>query len=491
MPRTMPKLKIPALIRRPVLKITPARLLRGGRLKDTGRLPRYLGLAAIGAVCIWTPIGTYLSTAPLRFTSDLSLILPGAGASASVNLDRIGQASSFASSPYAHTSVSPTETYKRLIVADRILGSAAKAVGMETRDFGKPRIELVDQTGLIHASIVGNSPEDAQARGDALLAAFFTEIEALRTDELDRRELGAGEAIESYRQSVLATREEISELQKKTGLISAVQFDALVAETDDLARNADDLAAALGEKSEAVAALAETLTSTPKMAAAALKLHADTSFTALMDETAVQATLLSGKSARFGANHPEVMAARASHFAAQDAAMDRAERITGLDRATLSTLDISHVGSRAGLLSDLVSLEAERSGLSNEYQGAIARLEKARARQLALIEPAARLEDLQRDFSVAEAVFASAIARTQTNKADLFASYPLVQVLEDPSLPFAPSSPRRKLAIAAGIAATIFMLTGLALGWMRRSLVDRLLKPAEERDFDDHLVPAE
>lgn len=491
MPRPLPKLKIPALIRRPVLKITPARLLRGGRPNDAGRLPRYLGLAAIGAVCIWTPIGTYLSTAPLRFTSGLSLILPGAGASASVNLDRIGQASSYASSPYAHTSVSPTETYKRLLVADRILGSAAQAVGMETRDFGQPRIELVDQTGLIHVSIVGNSPEDAQARGDALLAAFFTEIEALRTDELDRRELGAGEAIESYRQSVLATREEISELQKATGLISADQFDALVAETDALARHAEDLAAALGEKSEAVAALAGTLATTPDMAAAALKLHADTPFTALMDETADQVTILSRKAARFGANHPEVMAARASHLGAQDAAMLRAEYITGLERATLSKLDISHVGSRAGLLSDLVSLEAERAGLSNEYEGAVARLEKARARQLALIEPAARLEDLQRDFAVAEAVFASAIARTQTNKADLFASYPLVQILEDPSLPFTPSSPRRKLAIAAGIVATIFMLTGLALGWMRRSLVDRLLKTADERALDGHLVPAE
>lgn len=491
MPRHLPALKIPALIRRPILKITPARLLRGGRISDAGRLPRYIGIAAIGAVCIWTPITTYLSTAPLRYTSGLSLILPGSGASASVNLDRIGQASSFASSPYAHTSVSPTETYKRLLVADRILGSAADTVGMEMRDFGKPRIELVDQTGLIHVSITGNSPEDAQARGDALLAAFFTEIEALRTDELDMRELGAGEAIDSYRHSVLATREEISQLQKDTGLISADQFKALVAETDELARRADDMAATLAEKTEAVTALTQTLGTSATLAAAALKLHADTTFTALMDAASEQAALLSRKAARFGSNHPEVRAATAGHSAAQDAAMDRAVLITGLARADLAGLDISHVGSRAGLLSDLVSLEAERAGLSKEYDGAIARLDKARTRQIALIEPAARLEDLQRDFAVAEAVFASAIARTQTNKADLFASYPLVQVLEDPSLPLDPTSPRRKLAVAAGVAAMVFMMIGLALGWMRRSLIDRLITPADDAETDGQLVPAE
>ena len=50
------KFRIPALIRRPILSITPARLLRGGRLSDAGRLPRYLGFLAIGAVCIWMPI---------------------------------------------------------------------------------------------------------------------------------------------------------------------------------------------------------------------------------------------------------------------------------------------------------------------------------------------------------------------------------------------------------------------------------------------------
>ena len=109
-----------------------------------------------------------------------------------------------------------------------------------------------------------------------------------------------------------------------------------------------------------------------------------------------------------------------------------------------------------------------------------ARLATAEKRRLDLIEPAARLEDLQRDFSVAEAVFASAMARTQTNKADLFASYPLVQVLADPSLPDAPSSPKRKLALAAGIAANFFLFIGLLMGWMRRPLIDKLLaRPGE------------
>ena len=85
------------------------------------------------------------------------------------------------------------------------------------------------------------------------------------------------------------------------------------------------------------------------------------------------------------------------------------------------------------------------------------------------------MQDLQRDFSVAEAVFATAIARTQSTKSDVYASYPLVQVLENPSLPDRPSSPNRKLAIAAGGAATLMMLMGLLMGWMRSAVIGRLI----------------
>ena len=100
---------------------------------------------------------------------------------------------------------------------------------------------------------------------------------------------------------------------------------------------------------------------------------------------------------------------------------------------------------------------------------------------LARLAPAAaRLEDLQRDFSVAEAVFASAIARSQSTKSDVYASYPLVQVLENPSLPDRPSSPNRKLALAAGGAATLMLIIGLALGWGRSALIDKLIMRREK-----------
>ncbi|WP_201741925.1 hypothetical protein [Mangrovicoccus ximenensis] len=122
-------------------------------------------------MALWAPVTLYLTKMPPSYRSGLSLILPGSGAAASVNLDRIGQASSSASSPYASSSVSPTETYKRLIGAERILAAAAQSLGLEPEEFGKPRVELVDLTGLIHVSMTGPSAEAARDRAAALLAA--------------------------------------------------------------------------------------------------------------------------------------------------------------------------------------------------------------------------------------------------------------------------------------------------------------------------------
>lgn len=126
-------------------------------------------------------------------------------------------------------------------------------------------------------------------------------------------------------------------------------------------------------------------------------------------------------------------------------------------------------------MTELVREESARAGLEAELSELRALLAVQSARLEELAPHAARLEDLQRDFNVAEAVFASAIARAQSSKADVFASYPLVQVLEDPTLADRASSPRKKLAIAAGGAASFLLLIALSLGWIRRTLIERLI----------------
>ena len=161
------------------------------------------------------------------------------------------------------------------------------------------------------------------------------------------------------------------------------------------------------------------------------------------------------------------------------AALAQAANVTGIAKVQLTGLDLAPAGARAELLSELVKMDAERAGVSEQYITLSARLAKEQVTLHSLAPTAARLQDLQRDFSVAEAVFATAIARAQSTKSDVYASYPLVQVLENPSLPDRPSSPNRKLALAAGAAATFMLLIGLVLGWVRSAVIRKVIKAPE------------
>jgi len=340
---------------------------------------------------------------------------------------------------------------------------------------GRPRVNLVDQTSLIHIEMVGNSPADAQARADAILTAFFTELDALRTDEVDTREDSGLQAIADYRDSVAATRAEITGLQAESGLLSMKQYEDLVDRHLTLEARVKDLAAVLGDKSAEVQQLQTQLGTTPQRAAATLKLFADGAYVTMLNEAARFEADYAQTSALYGARHPKVQEARRTRDEAANAAQRLAGDITKLPAEEIAALDLAPNGVRADLLSQLVKKDAERAGIAQEFAALKNQLAEAADNIDAKRLAAATLQDLERDFAVAEAVFASAIARTKSSKSDFYASYPLVQMLENPSLPEKPSSPNKKLAIAAGGAATFMMLIGLLIGWTRNAIIGRLL----------------
>jgi uncharacterized protein involved in exopolysaccharide biosynthesis len=448
---------------------------KSARARLAKRIARYVTVFGLWLAVIWGPIVTYLGSAPATYTSNLSLILPGAGVSASVNMEGIGQASSYASSAFASNAISPTQTYKRLIRADRIMRSAATSLDVPFKDLPLPKVTLVDQTGLIHIEMVGPSPIEAQARAEAVLAAFFKEVDLLRSDDQFVREEGAILAIEEYRNSVQATRSEISNLRGQTGFLSRDQFDAQVTENDSRYATLISLRAQLDEKTAYVAALEKSVGFSADYAARALDLYSDQQYLALVDDAAEKATELRQARSNYGPRHPELRRATATFEDAERATLRKAVTLTGLPASEAARLNVSQFGDRTALLAKLVECEAERAGVQAQYEALNVRYltEKDRLEQAAVA--AAQLEDLQRDFQVAEAVFASAIARAQSSKVDVFASYPLVQVLENPSLPDRPSSPRKKLAVLAGAGATFLVLIALTLGWVRRSLIGWLI----------------
>lgn len=457
-----------------------ARIFLGGRLDDAWRLPRYILLAGCAALTIWMPISAYVRFTPASYTSHVSLILPGSGAQSSVNLANLGQASSSAASAFSSPRISPTQTYKRLLAANRTLERTADKLDMPQAQLGSPQIQLVDETSLIHFSMVGPSPEAAQARADTLLSAFLEEIEILRQDEMEHRRDSSLTAIVYYEQAVDELRVEMAALQAQSGLVSFNHYEEFVRDRDALATALSAAQSTRRATDAQMMALSNRLGVSAEMAAANLRLHADPEFQHLAESLSVQGAALAQVSGRFGQRHPKVTDASQKVIGTQTQLQRRSAVILGADTAAqMATFDLSPTSARANLMADLVELASLCENYANVEETLTAQLQAMDLRLAALAPQASRLDDLSRDYQVAEAVFTSALARVDTTKSDIFASYPLIQVLADASLPKEPTSPRELIAIAAGIVASFMVLVGLGLAWVRRPLIGKLLTRGE------------
>ena len=79
----------------------------------------------------------------------------------------------------------------------------------------------------------------------------------------------------------------------------------------------------------------------------------------------------------------------------------------------------------------------------------------------------ATLSDLKRNTQVAEAIFSANLTKLDINKSNIVGSYPLVQVISEPSLSEKPITPNKPLALAGAILGSLLSTTGIALFWLR------------------------
>jgi uncharacterized protein involved in exopolysaccharide biosynthesis len=214
-----------------------------------------------------------------------------------------------------------------------------------------------------------------------------------------------------------------------------------------------------------------------QQATVAMVLRADPLFQSLLAESAKQDTEMATLAGTRGQNNPRVADLQAERAETIYRMVARGAELTGLKRdEVLKLRDLSVHDERARLFERLVGNAADASALAGKQAELESQIETEHQRVVAMAADVARLDDLKRDVQVAEAVFSSALARIDTSKADFYASYPLVQTLEQPTLPDAPSSPQKIIALGGGLAGTVFLLMTMVLTWLRIALLRKMLK---------------
>lgn len=448
-------------------------------LPHVGRYSRYAKAMLPPLAAIWLLAGAVIALAPDRFDSEMTLILPGSGVGGSLNLESIGQASASTNSAFSSTNLSPTENYKRLLMSDLIIADAAKELGEDPANFPQPTVKLTDQTNLIAVKMSGATPEQARKRTTAIRTAFMNALEDLRSDEASTREDADKERIAELDAKVSEAQRKLLEFQGRTGLVSLDQFKNRIATLDELKDRERMARVANRQTSAARGRLASTLGVSPATANRALRLQADPVFTKALDRYAELSTESAEQGATLGPAHGRMEELEAEKSQVLGALATRGKALAGLNRQTVMKFaDLAVSGNRAALFETLMTRDSDSSG----SQAALAEIRRQIGQESAksgkMVTQAAELAELNRELRVAEAVFSSALARLDTNKSDPFASYPLVQTLEVPSLPRSKAAPHTLLILGGAAGATLLLLIGFMLLWLRQPIIRKLLPNA-------------
>jgi uncharacterized protein involved in exopolysaccharide biosynthesis len=440
---------------------------------------RYLLGALVSNFAVWTTAVAYFVLTPATYTSTWSFILPGSGAGSSVSLESIGQASAQSASPFSTPAMSPKVIYKEIATSDRVLAAAADALHMTAKQFGAPRVKLVDETALMYFEISGRTPDIARAKANALNEAFMKQLDVLRKDEIDRRAESVSDSLKSYRETLQNARQKIYDTQQESGLVSVEQFNSLATGLEEVRRKTVEARAEVERLDAEQAALTDRLGVSPKAASTALILAADPVFTKALTEYGDSRAAYDAQQELIGPNNPVLVRERMRRDAAFDTIRNIARK-AGIDvRNELPRLIlILNSKGREELLKQLVMDESTVDGKRRELAALEQTFANDEQRVKELNGKAARLEDLRKDHILAEAVFTSAVARLDTSRADIYASYPLVQVLADPNLPSSRTQPLLIYAIGGGFVGSFFATVAWCLAWLRQLFVRKRRKSA-------------
>ena len=424
----------------------------------------------------------YIKATPAVYISNWTLSLPGTVTNTRLNLPNSGTASSEAESPYANKAQDPRENYKFIATSEPVARAAATQLKMSPKELGQPRIKIVDNTTLITFELSGHSPEEAQKKSFAFYSAFQARLNELRTQEVAQREAKLQAPISDAQKKLAFAQKRLSDYQVRSGLASTTQIEQLSNTIEELRKKRAEVGAQQQQSSASLSQLSTNLDVTAPQASDAFILKADQLFQQYLKEYSASTATLVLLNSKYLPDNPAVVREQSKLDSVKAALLARSRVLLGrpVDEATLAQLNIGgseqNDTARETLFKALVTSQVEQQGLKANVQELDQQIAQLEARLKTLAQSGSQLESLKRDLQLAEAVFSSTLASSDLGKSKLLGSYPEVQLLAEPSLPYSPTSPKKNLIFLGAALGSLLTDSGLTLLFLYKRRAIKLSK---------------
>ncbi|KYC40462.1 hypothetical protein WA1_26415 [Scytonema hofmannii PCC 7110] len=424
-------------------------------------------------VTIWGVALLYLKQKSPSYKSQWTISLPAAKSSTKVSVPGIGEASSSSDSPFASQSSDPRENYKFIAQTEEVLTAAARELKIPPKKFGKPKIKILDNTTLIQFEIEGDSPEEAQKKAIVLQKTLEDQLDELRKVEIAKQDQNLEVVLGTAEKKLQAAQQRLAEYQTRSRLSSNEQLQDLSQNIEALRRQRAETFAQLRLVSARLRQLSVSLGLSSQQAVDALTLQSNQVFQLYLTDYGKVSAELTHLSAKYLVSHPVVITKEEEKNAALTALLQQAKSLLGrsVSLSYLQQLNISGGASgnssaqRGTLFQELISLQTQQQGLQAQAQEFEEQIKQLESRLTILTQQASKLDNLQRNTKIAEAVFSSTLTRLDVSKSNITASYPQTVVLSKPNLPEDASGPKDKIVLLGTVIGSLFLTTGtISLG---------------------------
>jgi uncharacterized protein involved in exopolysaccharide biosynthesis len=192
-------------------------------------------------------------------------------------------------------------------------------------------------------------------------------------------------------------------------------------------------------------------------------------------------SILKVQLAKFGRNNPRIVKELKRQAAAEVAMRQRAQAVLGQPSPPKTLIKLALAASGAGsgrdaLFQNLVTYQSDAVGSSAQVRRLDQQIGVLEARLRWMSQRQSALESLKRNEQIAEAVFASTLAKLDLGQSDIFAAFPLIQIAVEPNLPDRPTSPKKGLVLAGSALGSLLTTTGLWILWIRKPWIKKAAK---------------
>ncbi|WP_013321032.1 GumC family protein [Gloeothece verrucosa] len=440
------------------------------------RLIKYFTLAILANGALWGISFRYLKTAKPSYISEAILNVAMNSAGVSVNLPDIGQALTSNSSAF-NSSSDPRENYKIIASSPSVLKAAAYKLKLSEEDFGEAKITIINNTTMLRLSLSANNPQLAQKKLNILYIVLTQRVNTLRQAEQKERSKSNLQSLIEAQKKLTNAQHRLSQYKARSGFNSSEQVKSLINNIEDLRKQRSEIFAQQQQTGRQLQQLSVNLNLSPQEAADALILQTDQQFQKTLTEYTTATTTLASLLPDRGVNYPDVVDAKQKQDAALQMMLERAKVLLNREvyPSILQRLNLDNSGGsgvkRAELFQNLITLSSNYQGLTAQVRTFTEQIKQLEARLNTLSQKELVLDDLLRELQISEAIFASTLAKVDLGKGDSFGAFPLIQMIEEPTLADTPASPKPKLVLAGSLIGSIFITLGLTLIWWRSSIL--------------------